>query len=252
MNIEEYISFIYKGEEPLWEQQYVTEHEREYYAASPGKLQLELWGYYYKGSFGEERPSRKRRFLDSLYNAYPDDKDDFINFVKKSVNQIPDEVLDLYIRMYLEEVFKQEVREWQERLVTQKTSQEGGSQPARERIKPGLLTLEQIRDHLMKGLTAKSMYTNEPIMTEAQVEHLIKANVEDGEEPVDVKKIKSNGDAKEVQAVLYDFYALNEVPYAPIGMYCAMALDNFMDFNGITSIDAFKKNFSRHSNVKRR
>lgn len=112
MNIEEYISFRYPGQQPQGELQYQTSHPQAYYQESQAELRTELWRYLHRGFFAEEKPSRRLRFLDFHLQAYPEDKRDFVYFVKQSPRLIPDEVLDTYIRLYFEPQLNGMVEEW--------------------------------------------------------------------------------------------------------------------------------------------
>lgn len=112
MNIEEYISFRYPGQQPQGELQYQTSHPQAYYQESQAELRTELWRYLHRGFFAEERPSRRLRFLDFHLQAYPEDKRDFVYFVKQSPRLIPDEVLDIYFRLYFEPQLNGMVEEW--------------------------------------------------------------------------------------------------------------------------------------------
>lgn len=112
MSIEEYVSFRYADEEPVGELRYVTKHGREYYEGNIEALRIELWSHYYSGFFAEEKLSKKFRFLDFHLQLYEGDKRDFTYFVKQSPYGIPDDVLDIYFRLHLQDRLVEMVSEW--------------------------------------------------------------------------------------------------------------------------------------------
>ncbi|WP_242929031.1 hypothetical protein [Pontibacter vulgaris] len=250
--IKHYFSFKYNGENIDNVFQYEANNSQQYYESNPKALDLELWEFYYDMFFSKEFEADRHGFLNYHLNAYSGNKRDFIRLIKKSPKLIPHDVLDVYFRLAQEENNTELVSDW---LIIH-------NQPAdpnvdknslgapRERIKLKRLKKPDVEKHFMERLNVVSEYTRKLIMTKEEVLYFLQANIE-GFDPIqEIKKIRTQGDFKDISGAVYDFYWQENTYLSPVEAYCRMAWNNFADLDHYKSYESYKSNFSKYSKLK--
>lgn len=132
MNLAEYLSFVYLGEEPENNTQYVTTHPKEYYPEKENALNKELAKFYVKRVFNLEtfKPSAIIDFLNYHYGKYADNKLDFIFLVEDLSVPLRIGDYDFYLwplwlnNIPLNKLITQWVSEKRDSIKAQGTSQE--------------------------------------------------------------------------------------------------------------------------------
>jgi hypothetical protein len=269
LRIEKFLSYLFVEDEEklISDHQYLAASKELYDIHMPngqGLIDLRegLWLFYHEKFFLEDRLSLTDAFLD-FHFYQSDNKADFLAFVKES----PDYFRLRYIYRKITptelKLFRKKANDWVARKAELlKNAPEKREFTTDGRIKPMCdgkpVSIWDIEDFFMKRWARPKKLGQKVYILEAeQVKAFVHSYFHGSPNPVNKKKIKSNGTQKDILKAVDEFFCTWDTDTTGTHDYCYMLIDTFYEFKsylnqkkGEYMVQELGKNFARYRNLK--
>ncbi|PRY11903.1 hypothetical protein CLV24_10928 [Pontibacter ummariensis] len=258
MQITDYISYIFQGDDQESVHQYVTQHPEEYYQEQPDALRMELWKFYYLNVFNASQLSAMSTFLDYHMFRFKGLLSDFVFFVRMSPEWIPMDAVTYINNTRFRADLALILVDWLEKKkqLAQRNPKHFEEQDYRIKAmrdgKP--VVIEETESFFVTRLSRpKKRGGKRNIVEKAQVKQWVHTCFHGSDLRLESVKIKVNGTQKDILEAVYEFFDKIDTDTSSTHAYCYMLIDTFDKFSkyvdpvtGEYRVEALQTNFARH------
>lgn len=227
MNIEEHLSFKFKGERLEAPYQYEAKLDKLHYEMNPSDLGAELTEHFRWWMYSlEVKKSQRFSFLDYHMSKYNGDPMDFWEFVKNSPAEVIGPDRDTYTVLVAREIanYVEPKIEW---LELRKEYAYGNQHIFDDNRIEGRKGIDYIHDYFISSFLPEG---REPIMSLEDVMHFLRANFKGFKPKVEPKLLETNCKQIELTRIIRRFFNTHSKKNTEAQVYCKMMKDNFQTY----------------------